>query len=391
MSSTASKVQEKSASIGAGVATFAATFDTAATAGNLIVWVAASDGNAGTVTQPTDTVNLPIELKSNDVSLCLAWGVADGGETTISGAVSSNVAGGRVWIIELQDPDGTGSWARRGTTTVNTTSGGATSANAVIGATPTITEGGYGIAAATWDAVATAGTASWSNSWVKDFDGSAGTAVGMWTATKAGIAAGGTESTTLTRSGGTAEQLQALLVVFGKVAPTGISGALAGSAPRATGTLAAAMTDPAALAGSAPRATGALAATQRDFGAMVGQAPHPIGVMVGTLAWAGAVAGKAPQAIGTLAGAVTDLAVLAGSAPRAVGNLFGGTVDAVMAGVAPAAVGRLRTIRHPLTAAPVDGVLAELTQGLHAGAPAGSDVIAELESGPAATGTVVLA
>jgi hypothetical protein len=387
VSVTASKVQEKNATVGAGTTTFAATFDTAATAGNLIVWVSAVDGNSGTTTQPSDTPNLPIELKSNDVSLILAWGVADGGETTISGTVGSNVAGGRVWIIELQDSAGTGSWARRGTTTIFTSSGGATSADATITSTPTITEGGYGIAAATWDAVATAGTASWSNSWVKDFDGASGTAVSMWTATKASIAAGGTESTTLTRSGGTAEQYQALLVVFGKVAPTTVNAAVAGSAPHPTGTLAATQTDFGAVAGSAPHPTGTLAATQTDFGAMVGQTPHPIGVLIGTLAWAGSVAGRAPQAIGTLTAAVRNLAVLAGSAPAAVGNMFGGTDFGVLAGSAPAAVGKLRTLRRPFTAASGPGS-ASLDGGLVAAGQGGAP-IAVLDTGPAATTAVL--
>jgi hypothetical protein len=313
-----------------------------------------------------------------------------------------------VWIIELQDPAGSGSWARRGTTTIFTSSGGATSADATITATPTITEGGYGIAAATWDAVATAGTASWSNSWVKDFDGASGTAVSMWTATKANIAAGGTESTTLTRSGGTAEQYQALLVVFGKVTtvlsaavagsaphPTGTLaatetdfGAVAGSAPSATGTLAAVEILPTVLAGSAPHPSGTLAATQTDLGTFVGQTPHPIGVLIGTLAWAGSVAGRAPQAIGVLAAAVRNLGVLAGSAPAAVGNMFGGTDFGVLAGSAPHAVGKLRTLRRPFTAASGPGS-ASLAGGLVA-AGQGSGPVAALDTGPAATGSAVV-
>jgi len=379
MTASATKVQEKAATIGAGTTTFAATFDTPATAGNLIVWVAASDGNAGTTTQPTDTPNLPIALKSNDVSLQLAWGEADGGETTISGTVSSNVAGGRCWIVELADTTGTGSWARRYTSTVFTSSGGSTSADAVIPTSTAATEGGYGLAAATWDAIATAGTASWSNSWAKDFDGSSGSAVSLWTATKSGIASGSQESTTLTRSGGTAEQYQAFLTVFGKVTPS-TTGAVAGSAPQAVGTLAATETDFGAVAGSAPHPTGTLAAAQTDFGAMVGQTSHPIGVLIGTLAWAGSVSGTAPHAVGALVAAVRNLAVLAGSAPAAIGNMFGGTDYAELAGSAPHAVGHLRTLKYPLQAAGT----AVMEAGLVASGTA------ELETGPVAAGTVVL-
>lgn len=313
--------QEKAASIGAGTTTFAATFDSAClgSGASVIVWVAASDGNAGTVTQPSDTPNLPIALKSNDVSLCLAWGIADGGETTISGTVSSNTAGGRVWILEITDPDGENAWARRATTTIFTASAGATSADAVITATPAATEAGFGIAAATWDAVAAAGTAAWSNSWVKDFDGSAGTPVGLWTATKAPIAEGATESTTLTRTGGTAEQYQALLVVFGREART--PGVMAGSSARPTGALTAALVDPAAAAGTSSRATGALVAALVDSAALAGTAPRATGALTATMANTGALAGASPYPVGAVAAAVGQTGALAGSAPRARGRL----------------------------------------------------------------------
>lgn len=313
--------QEKAADVGAAGLTFAATFDSACLGSgeSVIVWVTASDGNAGTVTQPSDTPNLPIALKSNDVSLCLAWGIADGGETTISGTVSSNTAGGRVWILEITDPDGENAWARRATITIFTASGGATNADATITATPAATEAGFGIAAAAWDAVATAGTASWSNSWVKDFDGSAGTPVGLWTATKAAIAEGATESTTLTRSGGTAEQYQALLVVFGREART--PGVLAGTAPRATGALAAALIDPAAAAGASPRATAALAAALVDPATAAGSAPQATAALAAAVRNTAVFAGASPRPVGAVAAAVAQSGVLAGSAPHARARL----------------------------------------------------------------------
>jgi hypothetical protein len=163
-------------------------------------------------------------------------------------------------------------------------------------------------------------------------------------------------------------------------------GAFAGSAPRATGALAATERIFGAAAGSAPRATGTLAAAIPALGTFVGQTAHPIGVLIGTLAWTGSVGAKSPMAIGTLAAAVRNLGALAGSAPRAVGNLFGGTDFGALAGRAPAAVGKLRTLKHPLAAGAVDGVVAELVPG-----PAAAlDDTAELVAGPAASGVLVL-
>jgi hypothetical protein len=165
-------------------------------------------------------------------------------------------------------------------------------------------------------------------------------------------------------------------------------GAVAGSAPQATGTLAAVEILPTAVAGSAPHPVGALVATEILPAAVAGSAPHPVGALTGTAVHVGVLAGSAPHAVGALAGAVRNLGVLAGSAPHVIGDMFGGTDFGALAGSAPSAVGRLRTIRHPLVAAggPDGAVL--LGGPVAAGADGGP--VAEFEAAPAATGAVVL-
>lgn len=156
----------------------------------------------------------------------------------------------------------------------------------------------------------------------------------------------------------------------------------AGSAPRATGTLAATERVFGAVAGSAPLATGTLAAAIPNLAALAGWAPHPIGVLIGAVAWTGSVSGRAPQAIGVLAAAVRNLATLAGSAPSPFGNMFGGTDFGVLAAGAPRAVGRLRTVRRPLRA----GAGAVMVAGRMAASGPGA---AELAPGPGATTAVL--
>lgn len=97
--------------------------------------------------------------------------------------------------------------------------------------------------------------------------------------------------------------------------------ALAGAAPRATGTLAGALGDPAAIAGAAPAAVGALAGAVRNLGALAGGAPAALGVLVGDVLDPGAFSGSAPAAVGAMAGRLGVVAELAGAAPRARATL----------------------------------------------------------------------
>jgi concanavalin A-like lectin/glucanase superfamily protein len=156
----------------------------------------------------------------------------------------------------------------------------------------------------------------------------------------------------------------------------------AGSAPQATGALAAAVTDFGAVAGSAPRAVGTLAGSIPALGTFVGQTAHPAGALAGSVAHTGVLAGSAPRPVGALAATAKLLGALSGTAPSPFGDLFGGTDFGLLAGSAPRAVGRLRTLKRPLRA----GGTAVLETGPVA---ASGPAAAELEAGPVAAGTAV--
>jgi hypothetical protein len=377
---------------GAGVTTVSADFTDGASGGigvalanSAIVFVVAGDKNSGTFTPPSAAPTVPVDLRTADVSLMMAWGTAAGGESAVSGTIGANIAGSQVWLIELTDTANLGTWSVVASATHN--SDGSTVTVWSTGTTGAASADGMAVAAVGADSVNTAGTPTWSNSFTdRRTTSSGGGQAGLWGSTKS-ISSGATAETTLTRTGGTADQHSGAILVFARAAGTD-NAALAGSAPHATGTLAAVEILPTVLAGSAPHPTGTLAATQTDLGTFVGQTPHPIGVLIGTVAWTGSVAGRAPQAIGVLAAAVRNLGVLAGTAPAAVGNMFGGTDFGVLAGSAPHAVGKLRTLRHPFTAASGPGS-ASLAGGLVA-AGQGSGPVAVLDTGPAATGSAVV-
>jgi hypothetical protein len=103
--------------------------------------------------------------------------------------------------------------------------------------------------------------------------------------------------------------------------PVGATAVLAGTAPRATGTLAAEVRNVAVLAGTAPAAVGTLAGAVRNLGVLAGSAPVAIGDLAAEVRNVAVLAGGAPVAVGALAGEVRNLGVLAGSAPAAVGTL----------------------------------------------------------------------
>jgi hypothetical protein len=286
-----------------GELTFEATFldedditPRPALADSCIVWIIAGDKDCGTITQPTDFA-LPINDRTSSVSQALAYGTADGGETTISGTVSANVAGGQVWIIEIADPDGTGPWARRATVTDVDT--GADRLTVTLDPTPATTQpDGVGVAAVAADSVNTAGTEAWTG----DYDGvrvtpSGGGNAGQWGALREGIPLGDTTGTTFSRTGGTADNHSGLLVVFSRepAAEPDVEGefAMSGDADGA-GALAGTVSTPgefgavADLDGSAALTasitiTGEFAATTGpDTAALVEVAPLPSGVRVGT-------------------------------------------------------------------------------------------------------------
>ncbi len=281
--------------------TLAATFDDPCLDDSLIVWIIGGDKNVGTITAPADTPNLPINLRSADVSLALAWGQADGGEETISGTVSTNSAGSQVWILEITDPDGLNAWARRLTITVLTADGGSNVTQLLIGPTgDSTTEPGIGIAAVAFDSVNTAGSpaaGSWDNGYQsRRLTNSGGGQAGLWGAIKEGVGAGVFDWTWFQRgSGATADQAHGFLVVFGRepVDVTGVldaegetpgSAALAGSIG-VPGVLAADAEVDAAAALAGQVAVGGVFGAIADLAAradLVEVAPLPSGVRVGT-------------------------------------------------------------------------------------------------------------
>lgn len=407
---------------GAGVTTVSADFTDGASGGigvalasSAIVFVVAGDKNSGTFTPPSSAATVPVDLRTADVSLMMAWGTAAGGESVVSGTIGANIAGAQVWLIELTDSAMLGAWSVVASATHN--SDGTTVTVWSTGTTGAASADGLAIAAVGADSVNTAGTPSWSNSFTdRRTTSSGGGQAGLWGSTKA-ISSGATAETTLTRTGGTADQHSGAILVFSRAAGTD-SAALAGSSPHPTGTLLAVEILPTVLAGSAPLATGALAAVEILPTVLAGSSPHPVGALtavegvpavlagsaplaIGALAGAvrhtGVLAGSAPLATGALAGAVRNVGALAGAAPQAFGNMFGGTDFGVLAGSAPRAVGRLRTVHHPLVATgsavmaggPAADGTAELGTGPLA-AGAGTDPVAELGTGPAASGAVVL-
>jgi hypothetical protein len=103
--------------------------------------------------------------------------------------------------------------------------------------------------------------------------------------------------------------------------PLGISGALAGAAPRAIGALAGAVRHLGALAGAAPAAVGALAGAVRNLGQLAGAVPAAFGALAADVRNPGALAGAAPRPTGVLVGSVSNLGQLAAVAPAAVGTL----------------------------------------------------------------------
>jgi hypothetical protein len=278
--------------------------------GSLILWIIAGDKAAGTITPPSECPNLPINLQSNDATLALAWGVAEGGEEIISGSVAVNAAGGQVFVVEVIDDASSGSWGRRSTDEHYTASGGATTDTVALGPAPAATGPGVGIAAVGFDSVNTAGTPGWTNGWAsRAITNSGGGQAGLWAASKEGIATDDTESTTFSRTGGSLDQAHGFLVVFGRDAAS-VDGVLAAVMPEfGSAALVGDVTIPAELAAVMP-----------EFGSAA---------LVGDVTVTGALAGVLPEFRGTLAevvplaaGVRVALATLEPSGPAVSGVEF---------------------------------------------------------------------
>jgi hypothetical protein len=222
------EVQVASGFAAAASTTFAATLATAATAGNLLIYGIGGDKNIGTLTLSGFTKTIDTRSTDNSVSLVIAWKTAVGGETTISGTISGANAGGsevRVW--EWAE-SGAGAWEVKGSAA--NTSTGATVTSISSGTTGTVISAGRALAVFSADSVGTEGTVTYSNSYTASAStptSGAGNA-GIWAAQA--VVASGTAETTITRTGGTADQMNGGIIVFGRVvvttiAPTGIASA----------------------------------------------------------------------------------------------------------------------------------------------------------------------
>lgn len=199
-----------------GATTYSATFTDAVTAGNALVWVVAFDKQPGTLTMSGTGWTVPVNLRSTSVSLAIAWKVAAGTETSLSGSASGgNVSGCRVWIGELSQ-SGAGAWqavsasSNSDETTVSTKTSGTTAAAAVLS---------RAIAAFALDSVSNRGTSvSYTNGFTSVFapvtEGDGGEA-GLWVAS-ASIAAGAAATTTISRIGGSTDQMSGGILLLGR-------------------------------------------------------------------------------------------------------------------------------------------------------------------------------
>jgi hypothetical protein len=337
---------------GAGVTTVTADFTGdlgACLAGSLILFVVGGDKNSGTFTPPSDCPNVPVDLRlatgDGHVSLMMAWGTADGGETVISGTIGANTAGSQVWALELVDDTNTGAWGVRASATRNTD--GTAVQSWSTGTTGAATAAGLAVAAIAADSVNTAGTPTWSSSTGHTYTSrrttaSGGGQAGLWGAT-ADVASGQTTVATLDRGGtATADQHSGAVLVFSRAAAAGTTGAVAGSSPRPSGALAGQHGPTGALAGSSPRPVGALAGQHGTTGAVAGSSPYAAGALAGVHQAAGTLAGSSPRPSGALTGSHSTAGAVAGSSPRPVGALAAtATTAGQLAGSAPWATGQL--------------------------------------------------
>ncbi len=209
-------VQTKSGFSAGGNLTPTVTLDAPASAGHAVVLCLAGDKDIGAPFDLDQDGDVDVDLRSASVSLVLAWYVAAGGETTISGVVSANIAGGNLFALEIEQDADPGEWQLVAVGSANTNE-----ANTLTQSTGTsgaaIAEG-LAVAAVACDSVNTAGTPNWSNGYTSRYaSGNGSTQAGLWVATDEVDAASTTE-TTLTRAGGTSDQHSGGVIVLGKVA-----------------------------------------------------------------------------------------------------------------------------------------------------------------------------
>lgn len=208
----------------AGDTTPSATLPSAATAGNLLVWITSGDKDLGTFTQPSGFTTA-VYLHTANVSLAMCWKTAAGGETTIAGsATGANTSGSETYVGEYSET-GSGAWESKATAGTGTDDGSNVTARST-GTTGTTSSAGLAIAAWAVDSTNTEGSASYTNSYTERVNplglGDTGEA-GLWVAELA-VGSGVTTTCTLTRSGGvTSDQMCGGVIVLGRVPAAGPS------------------------------------------------------------------------------------------------------------------------------------------------------------------------
>jgi hypothetical protein len=302
----------------------------AALAGSLILFIVGGDKNSGTFTPPSDTPNVPVDLRTADVSLMMAWGTADGGETVVSGTIGSNAGGSQITLVEIVDSVNTGAWSVAASATHN--SDGSTVTVWSTGTTGAASADAIAVAAVAADSVNTAGTPTWSNSYTANrITPSGGGQAGLWGSYSL-VSSAATAETTLTRTGGTADQHSGAILAFTRAAGT-ITGALAGSTPKAVGALTGNLVDQGVMAGSTSPAVGALAGLVIVRGVVAGAVASVHGAITGDVPDLGGFAASTPLPTAAITGQVIDRGVLAGTTPLPVSTLAGKLVDqGVLAG-----------------------------------------------------------
>jgi hypothetical protein len=315
-------VDSNTAAPATGVLTFAASL-VGATAPNALLWVIGGDKNSGTVTPPTDTPTFPINLKgtgspADQVTLAMAHGTADGGETTLSGTVGANVAGGQVWVAELADSVGTGVWARWGTV-LNETAGADVTTVALDNLAAT--ETGLAIAAVAADSVNTQGTVAWTSSTGHTFTARRATAsgggqAGLWIAT-APVTKGDTVSVTFARTGGTADQHSGFMTVMARTV-SATTGSLAATLQKPTSALTGLVRIPGALGATLQRPVGALQGSPIDRAALAASVALPVAALAGLVRVQGQLGATMPPPIANIAGIARPVGALAAVLPLPV-------------------------------------------------------------------------
>lgn len=198
-----------------------------ATADNAIVFCLAGDKDIGTLSLTGSGWSTPVNLRTADVSLVIAWKIAAGGETGVAGSFTSgNTSGCNSFALEWHSSL-TGYWVDKGHASNN--SDGTNVTSWATGTTSTLAGSGVAIAAWAVDSIQSNSVDSVSNSFVERFFQGAGLSeAGLWVASK-NVIGGTTTSSTLTRAAPvTADQTSGGVLVLGTaqtqtLTPTGIA------------------------------------------------------------------------------------------------------------------------------------------------------------------------